>query len=333
MIVSSSNNAHANVAEAGYDDTQSKSKDNNSIDLVSDSEAYIVELVHHQQPSNEPQLLLLAADSRAELPSLQQPASSIPVLALNGISTPWIIDSGATKHVTSCRELLGPLQPELEVASVRTASGQNYKVSGKGQATIQLSSGEITSILDVLYVPGVTKNLLSVEAIADAGVLLVFSTSKCLLLEKDSKRLLATASRLHNSDFYQLESHHLPIAKLAEMYAVTAKSSTSAALAWHRRLGHINFRRLHDLTVNNSTTGLPVISLENLPCATSLSGKQTRKNIPRSRTNRATQALHLLYADVCGPFRHKSLNKARYFVLFVDDYSRRMWVFFIKTKA
>jgi hypothetical protein len=153
MIVSSSNNARANVAEAEYNDTESDLEDNNGIDLVSDSEAHIVELAHHHQPSNDSHLMLLTVAMPAELPSLKEPSSSIPVLAVNGVTTPWIIYSGATKHVTGCRKLLGPLQLELDVASVRTASGQNFKVSGKGQATIQLPSGEVTSIPDVLYIP------------------------------------------------------------------------------------------------------------------------------------------------------------------------------------
>jgi hypothetical protein len=143
---------------------------------------------------------------------------------------------------------------------------------------------------------------LSVGAIADAHILLVFSKSECLLLEKDSRRVLATVSRLHNSDLYQLESHHMPATRLAEMYAVISKPFTSTALAWHRRLGHINFRKLHDLTISKSTTSLLDIALESVPCAICLSGKQKRKNIPRSQTNRATTPLQLVYADVCGPF-------------------------------
>ncbi|GJT26187.1 retrovirus-related pol polyprotein from transposon TNT 1-94 [Tanacetum coccineum] len=44
------------------------------------------------------------------------------------------------------------------------------------------------------------------------------------------------------------------------------------------------------------------------------------------------QLLHLLHMDLCGPMRVKSINGNRYVLVIVEDYSRYMWVYFIKSK-
>ena len=40
-----------------------------------------------------------------------------------------------------------------------------------------------------------------------------------------------------------------------------------------------------------------------------------------------------MHTDVCGPMFNESLNGSRYFILFIDDYSRFCWNYFLKSKA
>ena len=42
--------------------------------------------------------------------------------------------------------------------------------------------------------------------------------------------------------------------------------------------------------------------------------------------------LDLIYSDVCGPFEEESLGGNRYFLTFIDDSSRKVWVYFMRTK-
>jgi hypothetical protein len=41
----------------------------------------------------------------------------------------------------------------------------------------------------------------------------------------------------------------------------------------------------------------------------------------------------LIWADIFGPMKTSSIYKARYFLVFVDDFSRKMWVYFLKQKS
>jgi hypothetical protein len=42
--------------------------------------------------------------------------------------------------------------------------------------------------------------------------------------------------------------------------------------------------------------------------------------------------LDLIHSDVCGPMSVESVSGFKYFVLFIDDYSRKTWIYFLKAK-
>jgi transposase InsO family protein len=249
--------------------------------------------------------------------------------------TPWILDSGATSHVTGQRSLLSGIQRTSHIGSVRTAGGQIHTVHGTGRTNLTLPSGNVTTIQDILYVPGIKKNLLSVGAIADSGAVLIFSSDKCHILDEQTHQTLATASRSHASDLYRLDpGQHSSSSSFQEAEANTVSAAkTSLTKLWHSRLGHLHPRKLHDLSVRQPDLGIPPLPIITLKCSTCYVGKQKRDNIPKVRSNRATATLDLVYADLCGPFKTASLSGARYFLLFVDDFSRRMWVYFLRQKS
>ena len=51
------------------------------------------------------------------------------------------------------------------------------------------------------------------------------------------------------------------------------------------------------------------------------------------KENRASVILERIHTDVCEPFSVASTTKHRYYVIFVDDYSRRCWIFFMQKKS
>jgi hypothetical protein len=48
--------------------------------------------------------------------------------------------------------------------------------------------------------------------------------------------------------------------------------------------------------------------------------------------HRSKGVLDLIHTDVCGPMSVESVSGSRYFVLFIDDYSKKTWIYFLKTK-
>ena len=68
-------------------------------------------------------------------------------------------------------------------------------------------------------------------------------------------------------------------------------------------------------------------------CESCIAGKHHRDAIPKGDARSATKPAELIHADICGPMTIPSLNNNRYFIAFVDDISRMMWVYFIREKS
>lgn len=63
------------------------------------------------------------------------------------------------------------------------------------------------------------------------------------------------------------------------------------------------------------------------------SWKHFRKSFLRERTSRAKGPLDLIHTDACGSINSSSYGKNGYFLLFIDDFSRKTWVCFLIDKA
>ena len=53
----------------------------------------------------------------------------------------------------------------------------------------------------------------------------------------------------------------------------------------------------------------------------------------KNEGSRATSLLELIHSDLCGPMENQSLGGARYFLTFIDDFSRKVFVYFLKCKS
>lgn len=81
-----------------------------------------------------------------------------------------------------------------------------------------------------------------------------------------------------------------------------------------------------------AVSGLPQLQFSKQPCTGCQLGKHARTKMPKETTFHASEILQLVHSDVCGPFRTNSLGGARYFVTFIDDFSRKTWLYFITNK-
>ncbi|KAI3802282.1 hypothetical protein L1987_30412 [Smallanthus sonchifolius] len=101
---------------------------------------------------------------------------------------------------------------------------------------------------------------------------------------------------------------------------------------WHARMGHVNFGCLESISRKGIVHGLPDLSHPSKVCEGCIVAKQTRQTFPSETQWRASKPLELVSADLCGPITPQTMGGNRYFMLIVDDFSRYMWVYLIKTK-
>ena len=59
--------------------------------------------------------------------------------------------------------------------------------------------------------------------------------------------------------------------------------------------------------------------------------KEHKKTFPSSES-KAKGILEIIHSDVCGPMSSSSLGGYAYYVSFIDDFSRKTWVYFMKNK-
>nr|GEX59229.1 retrovirus-related Pol polyprotein from transposon TNT 1-94 [Tanacetum cinerariifolium] len=112
-----------------------------------------------------------------------------------------------------------------------------------------------------------------------------------------------------------------------------AKASSSQAWLWHRRLSHLNYDTINLLSKNSIVVGLPKLKFikDHLFSSCELR-KAKRKSFHTKLTPISKRRLQLLHMDLCGPIRVASINRKRYVLVIVDDYSRYTWTHFLRSK-
>nr|GFA84007.1 hypothetical protein [Tanacetum cinerariifolium] len=111
-----------------------------------------------------------------------------------------------------------------------------------------------------------------------------------------------------------------------------AKDSYSQSWLWHQRLSYLNFATINNLVKNNLVQGLPKMKFEkDHLCFACEQGKIHRKHHKSKTAFASNKPLYLLHMDLCGPMHVQSINRKRYILVVVDDYSQYTWAEAIAT--
>lgn len=233
----------------------------------------------------------------------------------------WYVDSAASAHYTMREDWLeSQLSPEMKEIIVANNSKLSVKSSGKVKATVDCggTTNEI-SINNVQLVPGISANLLSVPQLVLKGLTVTFDESGCRITDRNGE-ICATARMVNN--LFQLN--------VVRGQCWLTKEVDDNKL-WHHRMGHLNQRSLLKLK-NGLVDGIEFKPTHNDPCIPCLEGKHARSPFPKEGS-RASSLLELVHSDLCGPMENASLGGARYFLTFVDDFSRKVFVYILKSKS
>ncbi|CAB4298917.1 unnamed protein product [Prunus armeniaca] len=236
----------------------------------------------------------------------------------------WYIDSGCSNHMTGDEGLLVNIQRNLS-SKVKMGTGEVVPVAGKGILVIKTKLGK-KHIHEVMLVPGLEENLLSVGQMMEHGYHLVFGGNEVSVYDNQSLENLIVKVQMTNNRCFPLTM--MPASEL-----VLKASVTHCLQTWHKRLGHLNERSIKLLENQGMVHGLPHLEQKSVVCDGCMLGKQHRDSFPLESTWRASNPLELVHTDICGPMKTESLSGNRYFLLFTDDFTRMSWVYFIRNKS
>lgn len=222
----------------------------------------------------------------------------------------WILDSGASDHIAGNPSLFLKLSQPKIPHCVTLANGSKVKATGIGQTTPFPS----LNLNSVLLIPGCPFNLVSVSQLTRTfNCSITFTNNSFTIQDRSTGQTLGTGIESHGLYYFQ---HPSPVACV---------SSDSPNLI-HCRLGHPSLNKLKEM--------VPQLSkIKSLECESCQLGKHVRASFPQVAHCQSTLPFDLVHSDVWGPSRVSSILGFRYFVIFIDDFSRCTWIYLMKERS
>jgi hypothetical protein len=239
------------------------------------------------------------------------------ILSVDSPLDSWVLDSGASFHTTAIREILENYVSG-DFGKVYLADGTALDVVGIGNVKIRIHADSVWKLQKVRHVPELKKNLISVGQLDDEGHGIHFHGGKWKV--SMGARIIALGEK--TGTLYMTTDMRDTIA--------VADASAEADL-WHQRLGHMSEK---GLKVMHSLGKLPKLKSVNIDfCENCIFGKQKRVSFKTGGRTLRNEKLELVHTDVWGPAAVSSIGGKSYFVTFIDDHSRKVWVYFLKQKS
>ncbi|WZZ89829.1 hypothetical protein YC2023_118408 [Brassica napus] len=238
-------------------------------------------------------------------------------------SSPWLLDSGSTHHLTSDQSNLALHQPYQGGDEVAIADGSGLQISHSDSASIPTSIKSL-HLKAILCVPNVHKNLISVYRLCNANRVSVefFPAS---FQVKD----LSTGVKLLQGQA-KGELYEWPMSALTSPASYAIYPDTKATFSqWHHRLGHPSPATLKTIV---SSFSLPCFKNSvTSPCNDCLLNK-IHKLLFQTSTIISSKPLQYIFSDVWQSPVTSSQN-FKYYLLFVDHYTRYMWLYPLTAKS
>ncbi|GJY84203.1 retrovirus-related pol polyprotein from transposon TNT 1-94 [Tanacetum coccineum] len=222
----------------------------------------------------------------------------------------WYLDSGCSRHMTRVKQYLHRYSKE---SGPKVVFGDNFSGDTKGYGSVNCNGITFTK---VAYVNGLKHNLISISQLCDANFKVLFTkTQGTIFNEKDEVVLIAPKRR----DVYVIDMSSYNTDNNACFYA----KAPSVNWLWHKRLSHLDFKTINNLSKYNLVFGLPSLTFsKDKNCSACEKGKHHRATFKTKRSFSINKCLHLLYMDLFGPVKPQTISHKKYTLVIVDEYSR-----------
>ena len=155
---------------------------------------------------------------------------------------PWIIDSGASDHMTNLHHLFYSYNPCSGHEKVRIADGSFSSIAGRGHINLSASIG----LKSVLHVPKLKCNLLSVSKLSkDSNCRVIFCESSCVFQDQKSGMMIGRAKAI--GGLYYFEDIFSSNKEVQAYSSMSSNPKLDKIMEWHLRLGHPSFSYLRHL--------------------------------------------------------------------------------------
>ncbi|UYV71371.1 FHDC1 [Cordylochernes scorpioides] len=220
----------------------------------------------------------------------------------------WLIDSAATSHFCKEKDWFVNYQDIPPMDALIGDVDCKSTILGKGDINFVLRDINNTfveiTLLNVLYAPNMRRNLISGSCIDIAGNKIIWKNGKMTIFK--------------NNGEYFFTARRFPITQI---------------LIFSIRFCHINSEILNSMSKKNTVKGLEKVQGNPTTCDVCKVAKITRSSFKFSYTILTRKPLEKVHMDIWGPAPVRSLGGSRYFLSIIDDYSRKVNVYFLKEKS
>ncbi|XP_021732478.1 uncharacterized protein LOC110699281 [Chenopodium quinoa] len=259
----------------------------------------VVEDIHRQSVATPASHRQPVASTATVAPSLPTQAAAAIVLLTSAAPTSlsWIIDTGASHHVTGDEYSLQDVQSIIPYP-VGLPDGAKALATKEGRVVLE----DGITLENVLFVPQLNCNLISVsKLIDDSNCFVRFTNSLCVVLDQSSGSLIGGGEWIDGLYYFR---------RLPKVCALPGPEISTFEL-WHRRLGH------------------PSEKLSN--CFLLFEVLLTRASSDSDSC--ASRILEMIHCDLWGPSNTTSTCGAHYFLTIVNDFSRGVWLYLLNDKT
>lgn len=256
----------------------------------------------------------------------------------------WTLYStGSTSHMTPNKEIISEIKPYYtkihlaeEERAIQTEAKGTIKVK-----TFTREGNKNICIKDVLYVPSLPTNLLSVSRLIECGNKVIFSdygakivTQKNEIIgeakEQDGIFIVCTTPRDEDCKNTMEEKKNQRSRKNPDE---AVRYRHNEKLLWHKRLGHISEEYMDTMQCQNIVKDFNFTKERLKICEACVMGKISQRPHKQLEERATKVPLELIHIDVCGPLPTKSQGGNRYILVIVDDYSRYICTYFMQNKT
>jgi hypothetical protein len=215
----------------------------------------------------------------------------------------WLLDSGASNHCCYSKEAFQSMKQHTSI--IKVGDARELKVMGIGsvQLKIQSECGFVNIIIsDVLFVPELSVNLISIGKLAKKGYKILFEKEVCNILLEN--KIIAKGKCWHdNENLYELKV----VKESNRMYA--ANEINNKWKLWHLRLGHLSIDNMKKVKAQDIEFNKDKLISEF--CEECVLGKMTK--LPHKTIEKDKSDDHVtIHSDLMGPMRNKSLHGSEY---------------------
>eukprot|EP00253_Pinus_taeda_P021000 PITA_21000 len=232
----------------------------------------------------------------------------------------WLLDSGASHHVCPHRNWFTSYE-NVNGSSMFMGNNMSCQTVGMGDIRIKMYDNTVRTLTSVRHVPDLKKKLISLGVLDSDGY--KFTGQDGVLKVFKGALVVMKAKKVGN--LYRLKGS----TQIGEA-AVASEEEEAGTRLWHQRLGHMSEKGLQILMKHKSLPGLKSLNLDF--CKHCVYGKQCKQKFKVGKHN-SKDVLDYIHSDLWGPSPVMSYGGALYFLTFIDDYSRKVWIYMLKRKA